>query len=200
MSHLKCIMHLGRRRFLTALGTTSVATFAGCGFPGLIGDDDVHPIGESVSRNGISVSFEKYRSLKTTTISLRGAPTTESREAPRGAEFLFAYFHVEHVGEQRKSLPKRGNYPPSNDPFVPYYKEEELERPQIDKISESFRVSGESLRHYDDIYNSKNLDGQVYDGEASGWLVNTIPADFETSETTYEVSYGGGTTTWKFTE
>lgn len=190
-----------RRRFLAALGTTSITTFAGCSIPVLSGES-VHPVGDSVSRDGVSVTFEEYFTTSKAIAVIKGGanPREEPHKAPAGAEFIFARFTVEHVGEQRRKFPSRGNNPPSNQSFKPYYKGEYLERPQLDIISDGFVVNGEDLAKYDQVYHNKNLDGQVYEGKMSGWLANTIPAGFEPSDATYEVSYAGGTTTWKFTD
>jgi hypothetical protein len=189
-----------RRRFLAALGTTYASTFAGCSFSTLSGVSN-YPIGESIERNGVRVTFNKYITSGNAIAVISGGinPRKETHIAPTGAEYIFAHFTVEHVGEQRRNLPNRGMNPPTNQSFKPDYKGESLERPQLDVISDGFELNGEEMAKYASSYYGENLDGRVYDGKASGWLANTISADFEPSDATYDVSYGDGTTTWKFT-
>jgi hypothetical protein len=197
----RCGMFGTRRQFLAALGTTGATTSAGCSLP-VLSSASNQPIGESVSRNGIRATFEEYITTDRAiaVITEGSSPREEQHEAPSGAVFLFSHFIVEHVGENQRNLPTRGLNPPTNQAFRPYYKEELLERPQLDVISDGFKVNGEDLAKYHQVYYDKGLNGSVYDGKVSGWLVNTIPADFESTEATYEVSYGDGTTTWRFTE
>jgi len=71
-----------------------------------------------------------------------------------------------------------------------FYKGERLDEGKYEDVSEAFIISDSRLPNYIHVLLNNELNGAIYSGKASGWLINEIPEEFDPAEATIKVTWG----------